>query len=200
MHVAAGTRNDRVHVWRVSDGGLLYTWSHSDEVRSVAFSVDSAEIASAGEDNTIQIHELEQGSLLRSIQTPIDNETTISISPDGATLLSGSRSVIRLLNYSDGQLLELYDRETGGRAQFSPGDGLFGYGRRDSTVVVAENPFACDPCDANCDGLVDAFDIEPFLDLLFGPGVPCNNCTGDVNGDGLVNAFDIEPFLDLLFP
>ena len=58
----------------------------------------------------------------------------------------------------------------------------------------------CDPCDMNCDGEVNAFDIEPFLDLLFGPGEPCAPCTGDVNGDGKVDAFDIEPFLECLFP
>ncbi len=58
----------------------------------------------------------------------------------------------------------------------------------------------CDACDMNCDGDVNAFDIEPFLDLLFGGAVPCNTCTGDVNGDGVVDAFDIEPFLNCLFP
>ena len=59
----------------------------------------------------------------------------------------------------------------------------------------------CDPCDMNCDGTVDAFDIEPFLDLLFEPGAtPCALCAGDVNGDGNIDAFDIEPFLDCLFP
>jgi hypothetical protein len=27
----------------------------------------------------------------------------------------------------------------------------------------------CEPCDANCDGAVDAFDIEPFINCLVGP-------------------------------
>ena len=58
----------------------------------------------------------------------------------------------------------------------------------------------CDPCDMNCDGAVNAFDIEPFLDILFGGGVPCNTCTGDVDGNGVIDAFDIEPFLECLFP
>ena len=53
---------------------------------------------------------------------------------------------------------------------------------------------ACDPCDIDCDGDIHAFDIEPFLALLFGPEEPCADCTGDVNGDGNVDAFDIEPF------
>ena len=58
----------------------------------------------------------------------------------------------------------------------------------------------CDPCDMNCDGAIDAFDIDPFLDLLFSGGMPCNSCTGDTNGDGHIDAFDIEPFLNCLFP
>ncbi len=58
----------------------------------------------------------------------------------------------------------------------------------------------CDPCDMNCDGDVNAIDIEPFLDLLFGGGEPCDTCTGDVNGDGSIDALDIEPFLNCLFP
>ena len=59
----------------------------------------------------------------------------------------------------------------------------------------------------NCDGEVNAFDIEPFLTLLFDPNVdPCCGVrgqlgsTGDVNCDGRIDAFDIEPFLDCLFP
>ncbi len=63
-------------------------------------------------------------------------------------------------------------------------------------------PGDCDqPCDMDCDGAVNALDIEPFLDLLFGPKPkPCNTCTGDTNGDGMINALDIEPFLECLFP
>ncbi len=56
----------------------------------------------------------------------------------------------------------------------------------------------CDPCDANCDGVVDAFDIEPFISLLVGPGTPCSSCAADTNGDGAVDAFDIEPFINCL--
>ena len=60
---------------------------------------------------------------------------------------------------------------------------------------------ACDPCDMNCDGTVNALDIEAFLALLFDPNArPCDTCTGDVNGDGSVDASDIGPFLDCLFP
>ncbi len=58
--------------------------------------------------------------------------------------------------------------------------------------------------DVNCDGSIDAFDIEPFILALTDPaayGVAYPDCprgSADANGDGLVDAFDIEPFIALL--
>ena len=69
-----------------------------------------------------------------------------------------------------------------------------------------------DPCvpsdlgDLNCDGQINAFDIEPFLVALFDPKEyavrypECDINLADINGDGSIDVFDIEPFLDLLFP
>jgi hypothetical protein len=59
--------------------------------------------------------------------------------------------------------------------------------------------------DLNCDGAIDAFDIQPFLVALFDPDgygseyPSCDRMLADINDDGFVTAFDIEPFLDLLF-
>jgi hypothetical protein len=38
-------------------------------------------------------------------------------------------------------------------------------------VLVNPNPAPCSPCagDANGDGVIDAFDIEPFIDCLIAP-------------------------------
>ncbi len=60
--------------------------------------------------------------------------------------------------------------------------------------------FPCDPCDMNCDGTVDAKDIEFFIDILFNGATPCGSCTGDTNGDGFIDAEDIEGFINCLFP
>ena len=60
--------------------------------------------------------------------------------------------------------------------------------------------------DLNCDGAIDALDIEPFLLALFEPGEypgrfpNCDIELADINADGAVDAFDIEPFLEVLFP
>ena len=62
------------------------------------------------------------------------------------------------------------------------------------------------PGDLNCDGSVDARDIEGFLLALFEPVEyasqypDCDADLADLNFDGAVDALDIEPFLDLLFP
>jgi hypothetical protein len=58
--------------------------------------------------------------------------------------------------------------------------------------------------DVNCDGLVNAFDIDPFVLALTDPdgylaSYPwCNLNNADINGDGAINAFDIDPFVLLL--
>jgi hypothetical protein len=63
-------------------------------------------------------------------------------------------------------------------------------------------PDECDiPGDLNCDGLVNAFDIDPFVLALadqpaYAVAYPdCYAMNGDVNQDGEVNAFDIDPFV-----
>ncbi|MCH7872979.1 MAG: S8 family serine peptidase [Planctomycetes bacterium] len=65
---------------------------------------------------------------------------------------------------------------------------------------------SCEPCDMNCDGAIDALDIEFFIDLLFNGTDPCCGnrgevgSTGDVNLDGSIDAADIEGFINCLFP
>lgn len=55
----------------------------------------------------------------------------------------------------------------------------------------------CVPCDANCDGTLNPFDVQPFLDLL-GGATPCDACTGDTDGNGTINPFDVTTFLECI--
>ena len=60
-----------------------------------------------------------------------------------------------------------------------------------------------DAGDLNCDGTINALDIEGFLQAMFDPeNFPpdCDPTLADINADGTVNALDIEPFIGLLFP
>ncbi len=60
--------------------------------------------------------------------------------------------------------------------------------------------------DLNCDGAINAFDIDPFALALVDPAAyaaawpACDVLLADVNGDGVVNVFDIDPFVELLSP
>jgi murein tripeptide amidase MpaA len=60
------------------------------------------------------------------------------------------------------------------------------------------------PGDLNCDGSINAFDIDPFTLALTDPAgyaaayPNCDIDLADINADGQVNAFDIDPFVDLL--
>ena len=49
--------------------------------------------------------------------------------------------------------------------------------------------------DVNLDGVVNFFDIAPFIALLSAPDFQFE---ADINGDGQVNFFDIQPFIDIL--
>jgi hypothetical protein len=61
------------------------------------------------------------------------------------------------------------------------------------------------PGDANCDGAIDFFDIDPFVAAIFDPAAYADANPGcalehaDVNGDANVNFFDIDGFLACLF-
>ena len=62
-----------------------------------------------------------------------------------------------------------------------------------ATPGVIESDFLLG--DVNRDGMVDFFDISPFIDLL---SISAFQDEADINGDGVVDFFDISPFIDLL--
>ncbi len=84
-------------------------------------------------------------------------------------------------------------RHAGAGASPALADALFSIGE-DGLVALP----ACEACDVNCDGALDAFDIEPFVDLLIGGQPACSTCAGDANRDGAVDSFDIEAFIQCL--
>jgi hypothetical protein len=58
--------------------------------------------------------------------------------------------------------------------------------------------------DVNCDGVVNGYDIDPFVLALTDPDAyaeafpDCDIRLADVNDDGVVNGYDIDPFVMLL--
>lgn len=58
--------------------------------------------------------------------------------------------------------------------------------------------------DMNCDGVINNFDVDPFVLALTDPHRyeqdfgDCDIDSGDINGDGRVNNLDIDPFVEML--
>ena len=81
-------------------------------------------------------------------------------------------------------------------------DGDFnGNGTVDSQDLEAAGGYATLTGDANCDGAVNTFDIDPFVMALTAPEswqatYTCGYlAANDCNHDGAVNTFDIDPFV-----
>lgn len=72
------------------------------------------------------------------------------------------------------------------------------------TYTVTYAPPAPITGDLNCDGVINSFDIDPFVIALVDPSAfaaqypDCPRASGDINGDGTVDNFDIDPFVTLL--
>lgn len=72
------------------------------------------------------------------------------------------------------------------------------------TTLVVRHGLGAGPGDLNCDGLINNFDIDPFVLAILNaadysaayPG--CDRANADVNLDDLVNNFDIDPFVALI--
>jgi WD40 repeat protein len=109
-------------------------------------------VADEGFSNNVTQWRFSDGGLVRTYDGHTDGAQGVAFSPDGSTLISGSGFDydIRIWRVSDGMLLQEYAQECGSgqRPMLSlatSSDGtLFGYGRNDSSLVVAHHPFGPD--------------------------------------------------------
>lgn len=82
--------------------------------------------------------------------------------------------------------------------------GVCYYGPGQCTETTRTHCLSSPDClgDMNCDGVVDVFDIDPFVVALWGPqfwdNPDCARDRADTNGDGGVDFFDIDPFIVLM--
>lgn len=109
--MATGHDDRRVRLWRVSDGSLVRTLEggHNSAVWSVAFSPDGTLLATtaAAEDGTINLWQVNGGTLLRQITGHASRVRDVVFSPDGQKLASASIDwTVRLWNVADGTQLQ----------------------------------------------------------------------------------------------
>lgn len=81
----------RVSLWRVADGEMIWERPRADEVEGVSFSADGKFIAAGGEDKLVEILNTSDGSLVTSLETgaAVDG---LRFSPDGSILAVGTEA------------------------------------------------------------------------------------------------------------
>lgn len=94
LSVASGSGSD-VNIWQVSDGALLRTLNHGEDVYGVAFAPDGLTLASgamAGAiDPSVKIWQLSDGTLLNTLVNHTDTVRSVTFAPNGQMLASGAR-------------------------------------------------------------------------------------------------------------
>src|SRR5205085_1199280 len=89
---------------------------HTDQINSLAFSVDGKILATAGDDDTIKLWDVETGRQLRTLAGHKWGVRTIAFSPDGETLVSADLETVKLWNFKTGKILH----SMGSRSFFIP--------------------------------------------------------------------------------
>lgn len=116
-------------------------------------------------------------------------------------LPSASSGTITFDDPRSGGVTQVWEGEGELQNPFDPTDPLiFTY-----TCTVESDHNQVDRGDLNCDGAVNAFDIEPFLLAMNDPAGyaemfdVCDTVMGDFDQSGIVDQLDIEAFLEALF-
>lgn len=129
--------------------------------------------------------------------TASDNVTWARILPSSGSLPPGGMSLVTI--YTDDPINSLPPGEYSGTATFTNTTNGNGSTTRPLAATVLW-PLG----DMNCDGMLNNFDIDPFVLALIDPRAyaaaypGCPRSNADVDGDGLVTNFDIDPFVECI--
>jgi len=117
-------------------------------------------------------------------------------------LACGYNKVYAVTVYGDaGYPMYMYDLAQGPGGTWVPMTHPYPESHATSGAAFAPGPV---PGDINCDGNIDGFDIQPFVQALTDPDgyhathPDCDIRSADTNQDGVIDGFDIQPFVALL--
>ena len=124
--LAVGLADNTIKLWKTSDGALLRTLGGPPKeviyiasfltfrsgVTSVSFSPDGSLLASRASDNAVNLWQISDGSLERTLKASSGGVTTVFFSPDGLALFLGSSNgKVEMIQVSDGKQLHTFSAE-----------------------------------------------------------------------------------------
>ena len=147
--LASGSDDGTVKLWDVAAGTHIATFEgHKQQVLSVAFSPDGTVLASGSEDGTVKLWDIQKRAITSTLYGHISffgaplgdiGVTSVSFSPDGATLVSSYQdNMIRLwdvLTEENAITLSGHSRWISSVA-FSPDGAILASGSLDNTIKL----------------------------------------------------------------
>ncbi|KAL5614320.1 uncharacterized protein BROUX77_000157 [Berkeleyomyces rouxiae] len=134
----ASTASWTVQLWNSRDGTRIQSSrEHKDWVNSVAFSHDSALLASVSADNTVCLWSTNDGSHVRTLKGHIRSVVSVAFSPDDTLMASGSSDgTARLWRIQDGTCIQELrgHRDWVTSVVFSPDGALVASVSRDCSI------------------------------------------------------------------
>ena len=202
--VLASTRFGSIYLWDVATGRFL-DGREADPggETSVSFSPDGTTLASGGKTG-VNLWHIESSRPLNTLVATLKHLKTlqghsfevrsVSFSPDGQTLASGSWGEIRLWDVATGSEKKTFTGHQGWvhSVSFSPDGTTLASGSTDATVLLwqvmpTRKQTQQIPADVNHDGVVNIQDLVAVAASLGETG----ESPADVNRDGVVNVQDL---------
>ena len=142
--IGGGQFTSAVHIWRISDGQLVQTFTGyavggvtNTGVSSVAFSPDGQYLASGSRDQSVKVWRMSNGNLVSSRSDHVQRVNSVAFSRNGQWLASGSDDdTAKLYRTSDWGLVVTFTGHTNDvlSVAFSPDSKRLATGSWDDTV------------------------------------------------------------------
>ncbi|MBD1824897.1 caspase family protein [Cyanobacteria bacterium FACHB-DQ100] len=148
---AVVTRNNSIQLWQRAGNQpqsiRAELKGHKAAVTQIVFSPDGKRLASASQDKTIKLWNIEKGILIQTLSAHTEAVTALSFRSDGEVLASGSADqTIKLWNVSKGRILDTFKghNATASVIRFSPDGRILAAGTLTNTLHLwypdSQNP------------------------------------------------------------
>ena len=105
----AVAEQNQIFLHQTETGNMIKTLQgHTDNISGLAISPDNRILVSvSGQELTIKIWDLEQGTLIRDLGEDVGAVTTVAFNPDGKFFVTGAVGIDRTIKFWDSNTLEL---------------------------------------------------------------------------------------------